>query len=195
MKMRCAAALGCLLAGLLVAEGRAQTAPPQKAEERVNPDALIQKEFLDRVSKYVELRNAVEGKLPKLSDEATPDQITAHQKGLLRALQNARRGAERGDIFTPRTRALFRRLLARAAPSPSSAPRRAIQEENPGKLNISVNGPYPTTVPLVTVPPQLLAALPRLPDEQLEYRFLGTRLILLDSAASMVIDYMERAIQ
>jgi hypothetical protein len=169
-------------------------ADAQKSEERVNPNAQGQKEFLDRVAKYVELRNSVDSQLPKLSDEATPEQITAHQRALLRALQKARRGAERGDIFTSRSRALIRRLLAQAAPSPASAARRAIQEENPGKLNISVNGPYPTSAPLVTVPPQLLAALPRLPDEQLEFRFLGTRLILLDARANMVVDYMDRAV-
>jgi hypothetical protein len=49
-------------------------------------------------------------------------------------------------------------------------------------------------MPLTTVPPQVLAALPRLPDEQIEFRFLSTRLILLDTRANMIVDYMERAL-
>jgi hypothetical protein len=40
------------------------------------------------------------------------------------------------------------------------------------------------------VPPQVLAVLPKLPEE-LEYRFIGPRLILLDIHAHTVADYIE----
>jgi hypothetical protein len=39
------------------------------------------------------------------------------------------------------------------------------------------------------VPPQVLSALPKLPEE-LEYRFIGDRLILLDKHAHTIADYM-----
>lgn len=160
----------------------------------VNKDALAQKEFIDRVTKYVELRREREGKLPALSDEAEPKAITARQKALLKSMQRARGDAKQGDMFTPATRGLIRRLLSRSAAQPGSPSRAAIRDEDPGAINITVNGEYPTTAPLPTVPPQVLLALPRLPDEQLEYRFLGTRLILLDARANMVVDYMDRAL-
>ena len=49
-------------------------------------------------------------------------------------------------------------------------------------------------VPISTVPPQVLAQLPKLPEE-LEYRFIQTTLILFDSHAHIIADFVERAIQ
>jgi hypothetical protein len=40
------------------------------------------------------------------------------------------------------------------------------------------------------MPPQVLAALPKLPQE-LEYRFVGARLILLDTHADIILDFVE----
>ena len=56
---------------------------------------------------------------------------------------------------------------------------------------LQVNMRYPDTVPLSTVPPQVLANLPTLPED-LEYRFVGDRLILLDSHAHIIADYVEK---
>jgi hypothetical protein len=41
-----------------------------------------------------------------------------------------------------------------------------------------------------TMPPDILAALPQLPEE-LEYRFVGDRLILLDTKAHVIVDYVD----
>ena len=43
------------------------------------------------------------------------------------------------------------------------------------------------------MPPQLLSALPKLPEE-LEYRFIGERLILFDHHAHVIVDYVDRAL-
>jgi hypothetical protein len=43
------------------------------------------------------------------------------------------------------------------------------------------------------MPPQILAALPKLPED-LEYRFIGDRLILLDAHANLVVDYIDKAL-
>ena len=42
-----------------------------------------------------------------------------------------------------------------------------------GSVKLVVNGRYPDDVPVSTMPPQVLAALPKLPEE-LEYRFIRT---------------------
>lgn len=167
----------------------AQSAQP------VNPDAKTQKEFTDRVAKYLELRKSLEGKLSPLPDRAEPEAITRHQRELLTALQRARSDAKPGDLFTEDVRHLIRRLIAGALSRQGSAPRQAMREENPGTLPVRVNGAFPTSIPLPTVPPQVLLALPRLPDEELQYRFMGTRLLLLDSRANMVVDYMDHALR
>ena len=64
-------------------------------------------------------------------------------------------------------------------------------DENPGRVRLHVNGRYPESVPVVTVPPQVLQGLPKLPEE-LEYRFVGDRLILLDVHADTIVDYHRR---
>jgi hypothetical protein len=52
-----------------------------------------------------------------------------------------------------------------------------------------VNEPYPAMSPLGTFPPLLLGALPRLPDD-LEYRFMGRHLIMRDTKANLIVDYL-----
>ncbi len=179
---------GHLILTLTLASGMGPAQP-------VNASALVQKEFGDRVRKYLELRKQLEDGLPRLPDKAEPEAITTHQQALLRSLQRARRNARQGDIFRDDSRHLIRRLIAGALAQEGSAPRQAMREENPGTLPVRVNSPYPASQPLPTVPPQVLVALPRLPDDQeLEYRFVGRRLLLLDSRANMVVDYMDRAL-
>ena len=43
------------------------------------------------------------------------------------------------------------------------------------------------------MPPDLLAALPKLPEE-FEFRFVGDRLILLDKHAHLVVDYVDNVL-
>ena len=70
----------------------------------------------------------------------------------------------------------------------------AVMEENPGEVvKLVVNGRYPDTIPLSSVPPQILQALPPLPQE-LEYRFIETSLILLDVQAHIIVDYLTGAV-
>lgn len=175
------------------------TAAPQrepKAERQtVNRDAQLQSEFVKRVEQYVALRNKLESQTPAVPKDAEPEQMAAHQKALLDLLARARASAKAGDIFTPDARALFRRMLQSARQQPmGTQAKQAIQEENPGLVKIRVNGEYPTGLPLTTVPPQVLLALPRLPAEDVEYRFVGRRLLLIDSRARMVVDYMDNAL-
>ncbi|HSL21354.1 MAG TPA: hypothetical protein VK886_07460 [Vicinamibacterales bacterium] len=176
------------------AAGDGSKAAPVPQAPAVNPDAQVQKAFADRVQQYLELRKKEGAQLPRLSDESNPAQITAHQKSLLKRLQEARRGVPRGEIFDEDIERVIRQLLANALAREGSAPRQAIRDEDPGQIPVSVNGAYPTTAPLPTVPPQALLALPRLPGEELEYRFLGRRLILLDTRANMIVDYMDNAL-
>jgi hypothetical protein len=57
-----------------------------------------------------------------------------------------------------------------------------------------VNAKYPDSAPLPTVPPNLLAALPKLP-EGLEFRIINKDLILLDVDANLIVDFIRAAIQ
>src|SRR5512144_3078313 len=97
-------------AAQLVVLGFLSLAPAQ-ASQAVNADAKTQKEFTDRVAKYVELRKGIETKLTPLRDKAEPQAITQHPRALLAALQRERSSAAPGDIFTEDVRHLIRRLI------------------------------------------------------------------------------------
>ena len=56
-----------------------------------------------------------------------------------------------------------------------------------------MNARYPESVPVASVPPQVLQALPKLPEE-LEYRFIGDRLILHDIHAHIIVDLIDGVI-
>jgi len=67
-----------------------------------------------------------------------------------------------------------------------------LDKEYKGNAKLVVNARYPDEVPISTVPPQVLASLPKLPEE-LEYRFIQNSLILFDSHAHIIVDFMDRA--
>jgi hypothetical protein len=171
-----------------------QAAPPARGQAPVNPDAKALALLQGRITEYVALHRKLEEKLPKLSKEATPQEIDKHQRALGKLLQTARRDAKPGDIFVRESRAVIRRLLARVFGGPDGAAlKSSIRDEDPGTLPITVNSRYPDTVPVTTMPPQVLEFLPKLPEE-LEYRFLGNRLILMDVHAHVIADFVENAI-
>ena len=164
-------------------------------DKRVNPNAKAIAEFQEEVEKYIELHRKLEATLPDLPTDATPEQIDSRQRALGALVQDARRGAKQGDIFERDVRPVIRKLLAGLLSGPDGKRLRVtMNEENPGEVvKLTVNGRYPDTVPISTVPPQVLALLPPLPRE-LEYRFIGTTLILLDSHAHIVVDYLTAAV-
>jgi hypothetical protein len=59
---------------------------------------------------------------------------------------------------------------------------------------LKVNAPYSEGAPLSTVPPNVLAALPQLP-EALEYRVVGKHLILRDVKANIIVDFIPNAVR
>ena len=56
-----------------------------------------------------------------------------------------------------------------------------------------INADYPEKAPLATVPPLILRRLPTLPDG-LEYRFMRRDLILRDSKANLIVDFVHEAV-
>ncbi|HET7219838.1 MAG TPA: hypothetical protein VFJ02_17395 [Vicinamibacterales bacterium] len=171
------------------------TAAAAQKEKRVNPNAKAIAEFQEEVAEYIELHRKLEATLPDLPIEATPEQIDQRQRALGALVQDARRGAKPGDIFERDVRPVIRKLLAGLFSGPEGKRLRlTINEENPGEVvKLTVNGRYPDTIPISTIPPPLLSLLPPLPPE-LEYRFIGTTLILLDSHAHIIVDYLTAAV-
>ena len=151
----------------------------------------------DRLQEYVDLHIKLERSLPILPKEATPQQIDKNQRGLEQLVREARASAKPGDLFTPQARPVIKRLMADVFGGPDGKQLKAsIMDENPVDpvaLKLTVNSRYPDIVPLATVPPQVLQALPKL-HEDLEYRFLGDWLILLDVHAHVIADFIDDAL-
>jgi hypothetical protein len=145
-------------------------------------------EFVRRLDEYVALHRKLEASLPRLPDDATPEQIDQSQRALFAALKAARPNARRGDLFTPEMTAYVKTVVRRSVEGPGGARLRAsVMDENVKELPLGVNQRYPPAVPLATMPPTLLEALPKLP-EQMEFRFVASQFVLLDSHAQLVVD-------
>lgn len=172
------------------------TAPP--TERVVGPlsaaDAQALSTMNDRLGEYIDLHTKLERSLPKLPKDATPQQIDKNQRAFEALMRKARATAKPGDIFTPEARPIIKRLLATVFGGPEGKQLKAsIMDENSTGITISVNGRYPDKVPLSSVPPEVLQTLPKL-TEDMEYRFIGNRLILLDTHAHVVADFIDDAL-
>jgi hypothetical protein len=175
------------------------------AEAPANPTAVALKDFADRVKAYVDLRKKLKAELPPLPEKAEATQIDAHRKALAQKIQAERRGAKRKDIFTADVRDVLLPIIREEFRGPDGGKsRETIQEGNPAvegtadtgpraRVKLVVNAPYPEGAPFSSVPPSLLAKLPNLP-EGLEYRFVGRDLILLDTEAQLVVDFIGKAV-
>jgi hypothetical protein len=174
--------------------GLAQVGAVQQPKSPVNPKREAPAEFKTRVDDYMALHKKLEATLPKLPREATPTQIDGDQRALAKLIAEARSTSKPGDIFTPGMQVFTRDLLERLfVVADRKILRASIMDENPGPITLKVNGRYPDTVPLATMPPEVLASLPKLPEE-LEYRFVGDALILLDAHAHIVADFFPRVL-
>jgi hypothetical protein len=184
-----------LAAALLVAAPvTAARLPARQAPPRVNPVAHAFGEIQERVKAYVELHHRLDAELPALAKQATPEDIQAHQRALSRRLQQARGDAGAGSIFTRESRGIIRGVLKGVFTGPEGERRKAvILDEYPGGRAVKANMPYPANVPLSSIPPPVLSALPSLPPE-VEYRFVGRTLILLDIESRLIVDLVENAI-
>ena len=168
-------------------QATAQVLPSSSAAQRA--DAPGFKEFTDRVKDYVKLHKTVESSLPAVKTTNIPEMINAHQHALARKIVEARQNAKAGDIFTPAACKSFQNTIRGAMQGPRGTNAQATMQQGAplSETSVKVNEPYPGKVPYTTVPPTLLQAFPKLPDE-LVYRVVGHDLVLLDLKANLVVD-------
>ena len=185
------AAGGILVVALVTGGTAAGCAKPAAPPVNVTPTAW--QEFQDRVKAYMGLRQQAESKVPNLAETNDPKKIADRERALGQAIAAARSGAVQGAVFTPpvarEIRAITRRELSRRTRRQVAG----VMEEVPTAAP-QVNAIYPTTGALATVPPLLLARLPELP-EPLEYRLMGRTLILRDTKANLIVDFVPDAIR
>jgi len=157
---------------------------------RVQVWGSVVADFSARVWSYADLRSALENGLP-LTVTDDPAEIRRAVQALAERIRVARAGAQQGEIFTPTISVEFKRVLLLEVNTNTWA---AIMDDKPGEFSNQINGTYPEERPLSTVPPNVLAVLPALPDD-IQYRFVGRHLILLDTRAGVILDRIPYAIK
>ncbi|HJP95572.1 MAG TPA: hypothetical protein VJ875_26725 [Pyrinomonadaceae bacterium] len=150
--------------------------------------------FENEVKEYVNLRNKVREQAPKLSKDATPEQIHAYQKTLEDSMRAARKNAKRGDLFKPEVADYIRRTLKTEFQGKDRKEiRDVILDTELQGVILRVNYPYAQSAELSEMPATLLSKLPQLPKE-VRYRFVGRNMLLVDRESNVIIDYMPEAL-
>jgi hypothetical protein len=194
--------LGSLSGAACSSTSTESIAPPQTVEM----DAETLRKFQHEVEEYVELRKEAVKRIPPLDDKSTPTKVDAYQNALTNAIIVFRKGSKRGEIFKPEVEQAIRRTLNREFSSPQGPGlMKDIKQGNPRvegnplpqdpskeartNVTLAVNVRYPETAPYSSVPPSLLLKLPLLPP-QVRYRFIGRSLILRDTEADVILDFI-----
>lgn len=196
-----------LAAGL--AAGGCASARPEPSlvpQPDVDMDAELLAKFYDEVQEYVRLRQEASTMVPTVGVGASAEEIGAHQKAIADVILVLRGGAKRGDIFKPKVSEAFRRIIEREVHGPEGPEIvKEIGDGNPRvegvpkpsnptqevkmPIVLKVNGYYSEEAPFSSVPPSLLMKMPQLP-EQVRYRFVGRTLILRDTDANVILDFI-----
>lgn len=162
----------------------------------VNADGAILADFNARVKKYIEIHKAAAKGSAKLKQTENPAEITQAQEMLASKIRTARADGKQGDIFTAEIRNKFRRLLAPELKGEDGRDAKAVLKEDapaPGSIPFKVHAKYPEGASLPSVPANLLLNLPTLP-EPLEYRIIDKHLVLMDTGANIIVDFMLNAV-
>lgn len=192
--------LAVLLASFLflalthASDGIASSKASAQTDDGAAPKNKAVAGFEQRVKDYVNLRESIEDKLPKLSKEATPEEIETHKTNFKEAVMAARVKARRGEVFTPDVAAHIRRTIKRSFRGKDRQElRETVFEAETKGVPLKVNHPYPETKEYVEMPPTLLLKLPQLP-KQVKYRFVGRHMLLVDRENGLIVDYMTNAL-
>lgn len=167
----------------------------QRGDPPANADAVTQQEFKKRIDAYVDLHNKAVKDAGPLKPTNDPSEIKKAQNALAQRVAVLRADAKPGDIFTPEIRARFRELLAPQLKGEDGRDAKEIvKDDAPTNVPYKVNAQYPEGAPLPTVPAKILLNLPTLPKE-IEYRIIDKHLILRDTEANVIVDFMLNAIR
>jgi hypothetical protein len=184
----------------------APIAPEQDVD--MDPEALHK--FQHEVVEYVDMHRELLERIPRVTAKSTPEEIAAHRKKMTDGIRAERQGQKQGEIFKPKVASAFRVVLKRELSGPEGpAMLKEIRSGNPRvegtprpqdptrevkrPVTVAVNAVYPEDAPLSSVPPSLLLHLPALP-EQVKYGFVGRELILRDTEASVILDFIPDAV-
>ena len=166
----------------------------QPAAASAPADAAAIKQFHAEIAKYVAIRRGLRDELSGPIVNSSAAQLNNVSDSLAAAIRRRRPDAKPGAIFTPAfAEAVKQRIGVAVRDANLAAALVEIDDEEPIIRQPSIYLRFPDAAQMATMPPSLLAALPELPKE-LEYRIIGSYLVLRDIDAALVIDYIPAAV-
>jgi len=152
-------------------------------------DEELVSDFRRRADRYMKVHEKAQklGIRQQQRDDVGENLVS--QNALAMRIRFARHDARPGDLFTPPIAMTLRRALDPVLRGDAALrARQSIREDAPGTFVLVVNGSFPEG-PRSTMPGNVLKILPPLPDS-LEYRIIDTHLVLIDTSADIVVDYV-----
>lgn len=184
----------CWFVVALLISGAHRLAADTQKDGAAGSDATALAQFDTAIKDYMALRQRLRNEINGPVADSTATQLNQASDRLAAGIQRARAGAKAGNMFrVPITGVVKRRV------------NEVIQRDNLGPVlnniddeEVTVKTPtvhlrFPAASQMATMPPSLLAALPPLPKE-LEYRIVGTYLVLRDVDAALILDYIPAAV-
>jgi len=170
----------------------AQTGPRATANAADEATAITQ--FEAAITSYMAMRQRLRDEITGPVPNSTATELTRASDSLAAGIQRARAGAKPGTIFTgPIADVVKRRVDDVVRRDHLESVLANIDDEVPTVKTPSIHLRFPAASQMATMPPSLLAALPPLPKD-LEYRIIGTYLVLRDVDAALIIDYIPAAV-
>lgn len=197
-----------LLAAFIIADccmvAQQTPSPAQNSQQSTAPQNQVQTQkgssapthppaaFGMHVIQYLQARKQHAGTMPRPTADAS--KLKESRAQMQTRIEQNRADAKQGDIFDPQIADYFRKQISTALNGPDGKRvMTSLKRAEPVKqAKVGVNKPYPSGVPLQSMPPTLLMVLPQLPKE-LEYRIVGRSLVLLDTEPNLVVDILPNA--
>jgi hypothetical protein len=166
------------------------------ATRRITRDQVAVAEFTHVVNKYVDLHRMLAA--PRGPEEMCSnwEELQRRTQRLAGAIRAERPTARAGHIFTPTVASFVRRHIAAALRDTAYDVGTFLNEMEEDSLPevppLEVNGAFPWAAGNLMWP-SMLQRLPPLPEE-IQYRFVGRNLVLLDIRANLVVDVLKNAL-
>jgi hypothetical protein len=179
-----------MLAAILIAASAASSYAQDAASEPVRA-------FMAATRDYAQMHRRLERQIGPIEITTSIDQINNIIQQLAAEIRAERPDAKQGDFFTPAVAhklraAINEALLAHDFTATDVITAGRVDGVDYPRVALRVNGTFPWMLGAAMFP-CVIEALPELPPE-LQYRIVGTDLILIDVHASLIVDILPSAL-
>lgn len=148
----------------------------------------------ERITVYLSTREQAVVEVGGLTTSRQATDVVGESRDLAARIAMLRQAAEEGDILGPPVAGGLRTALVERLSRPDGERLLALVDDvQPARFTLQVNGRYPGDEPLATTPAFLIDALPPLPSA-LAYRFVRHDLVLLDRNTRLIVDVLRHAL-